>query len=114
MEGTVGFLAASWLVLPEAGNLTAFFIDLHVPEPADIPEAAALLPQRADGFIAQSGFTVPEGTVVSLVTSGIKVEIAIVSFLRHARRVHRSSSGLGDLCAALPVLLKELARASLD
>lgn len=40
--------------------------DLHVPEPADIPEAAALLPQRADGFIAQSGFTVPEGTVVSL------------------------------------------------
>lgn len=104
MKGTVGFLAASWLVLPEAGNLTAFFINLHVPEPADIPEAAALLPQCADGFIAQSSFAVPEGTVVSLVTGGIEVEVAIISLLRHAGRALRSSSGLRNLRAGLPML----------
>lgn len=55
-----------------------------------------------------------EKTQADLFTSGIEVEIAIISFNRHAGRAHRSSSGLGDLCAALPVLLKELARASLD
>lgn len=37
-----------------------------MPEPADIPEAPALLPQRADGLAAQRGLAVPEGTGISL------------------------------------------------
>lgn len=35
-------------------------------EPADIPEAATLLPEGANSLIPQSGFTVAERTAVSL------------------------------------------------
>lgn len=37
-----------------------------MPEPADIPEAPALLPQGAHGLAAQRGLAVAEGTGVSL------------------------------------------------
>lgn len=83
MESTVGFLAAHRLILPVTRNLTALLIDFHVSEPADIPEAATLLPERANSLIPQSGFTVAERTAVSLVTRGIEVEVAVISLVRH-------------------------------
>lgn len=93
MKSTVGFLTAYWLILPVARNLTAFFIDFHVSESADIPETATLLPERADCFIAQSSFTVAEGTAVSLVTCGIEIEVAVISLVRHNGQILRTSSG---------------------
>lgn len=84
MKSTVGFLTASRLVLPVAGNLTALFVNFHVSETADIPETTTLLPQRADRLIAQSSFAVAVGTVVSLGTGRIEIEVAIVSLFRHA------------------------------
>lgn len=92
MESTVGFLTANWLILPVARNLTAFFINFHVSESADIPETATLLPERADCLISQSSFTVAEGTAVSLVTGGIEIEVAVVSLIRHNQQSLRTSS----------------------
>lgn len=87
MKSTVGFLTAYWLVLPVAGNLTALFINFHVSESADIPETTTLLPQLADCLVPQSSFAVAEGTVVSLGTGRIEIEVAIISLFRHADKL---------------------------
>lgn len=64
-----------------------------MPEPADIPEATPLLPQGADGLTPQGGFTVAEGTAVSLVACGIEEEVAVVSVVGHAAEILGKAQG---------------------
>lgn len=77
-------------------------IDFHVPEPADIPEAPALLPQGADGLTAQGGLTVPEGAGIALGAGGVEVEVAVIALAGHAARILTHYSGFAPPRALPP------------
>lgn len=75
---TVRLLAPQNPAFPEAWNLTASFINLHVSELAHFSETPSLFPKGAHCLIANGGFTVSKGTTVALGTPGIEEEIAVL------------------------------------